>query len=133
MRLWHQSLIQLLPRQQLLGQHRECCAMRGRGWGKKHSAVDYVWRHPRAWLWAYHMLVMEEMECRGYKPNLLWKDKTYRGRNQRRTINTLSSNPNAILRTARKGATIFLEHNDKYLQECLENLARKGIHISLEG
>lgn len=28
MRLWHEELIPLLPRQQLLGQHRECCAMR---------------------------------------------------------------------------------------------------------
>lgn len=31
MRLWHQDIIELLPRQQLLGQHRECCALRGNG------------------------------------------------------------------------------------------------------
>ena len=30
MRLWHQALISKLPRQQLLGQHRECCALRGK-------------------------------------------------------------------------------------------------------
>ena len=42
MRLWHQNLINRLPAQQLLGQHRECCALRGNGWGKKHSVVDYV-------------------------------------------------------------------------------------------
>ena len=29
MRLWHEDLIHKLPRQQLLGQHRECCALRG--------------------------------------------------------------------------------------------------------
>ena len=34
MRLWHEELISKLPRQQLLGQHRECCALRGNGWGK---------------------------------------------------------------------------------------------------
>jgi len=45
MRLWHYKLIPHLPRQQLLGQHRECCAMRGKGWGKKHSTVDYVFSH----------------------------------------------------------------------------------------
>ena len=45
MRLWHEELIPLLPRQQLLGQHRECCAMRGNGWGKKHRVVDYVFKH----------------------------------------------------------------------------------------
>lgn len=42
MRLWHQDLIKHLPRQQLLGQHRECAALRGKGWGKKHDTVDYV-------------------------------------------------------------------------------------------
>lgn len=31
MRLWHEELIPLLPRKQLLGQHRECCALRGNG------------------------------------------------------------------------------------------------------
>ena len=30
MRLWHQDLLPLLPRAQLLGQHRECAALRGR-------------------------------------------------------------------------------------------------------
>ena len=43
MRLWHEALIPLLPRQQLLGLHRETCALRGKGWGRKpairlHSA-----------------------------------------------------------------------------------------------
>lgn len=27
MRLWHVNLLNKLPRQQLLGQHRECCAV----------------------------------------------------------------------------------------------------------
>lgn len=42
MRLWHQDLIAKLPRQQLLGQHRECCALRGKGWQRKHATVNYV-------------------------------------------------------------------------------------------
>lgn len=42
MRLWHQELISKLPRQQLLGQHRECCALRGKGWQRKHATVNYV-------------------------------------------------------------------------------------------
>ena len=45
MRLWHEALISQLPRPQLLGQHRECCALRGNGWGKKHATVDYVFTH----------------------------------------------------------------------------------------
>ncbi|MBO1911863.1 hypothetical protein J4G37_44625, partial [Microvirga sp. 3-52] len=35
MRLWHEDMLMELPRQQLLGQHRECCALRGFGWNKK--------------------------------------------------------------------------------------------------
>lgn len=37
MRLWHEALIPALPRQQLLGQHREAAALRGLGWGKKST------------------------------------------------------------------------------------------------
>ena len=32
MRLWHEQMITQLPKNQLLGQHRECCALRGNGW-----------------------------------------------------------------------------------------------------
>ena len=66
MRLWHEELIPLLPRQQLLGQHRECCAMRGNGWGKKHRVVDYVFKHSLHDLELYHAKVMQEMFNRGY-------------------------------------------------------------------
>ena len=45
MRLWHQDMISKLPRQQLLGQHRECCALRGNGWGRQHATVNYVFRY----------------------------------------------------------------------------------------
>ena len=68
MRIWHQKLIPYLPRQQLLGQHRECCALRGKGWGKKHSVVDYVFTHNPAYLVAYHWKIMSEMRNRGYNP-----------------------------------------------------------------
>ena len=47
MRLWHETLISQLPRPQLLGQHRECCALRGNGWGRKHATVDYVFTYKR--------------------------------------------------------------------------------------
>ena len=129
MRLWHQSLIPLLPRQQLLGQHRECCALRGKGWGRKHSVVDYVFTHTPERLVAYHYIVMDEMERRGYKPDKIWRDINYRGKelgfeenwcleNYFRPIYKYSYSP------------IYPEHNDAYLNECLENLRQKGIEIS---
>ena len=47
MRLWHEALLPYLPRAQLLGQHRECCALRGLAWGRRHAVVDYVFTHSR--------------------------------------------------------------------------------------
>ena len=127
MRLWHQSLISKLPRQQLLGQHRECCALRGKGWGRKHSVVDYVFTHIPERLVAYHYLVMDEMERRGYKPDKIWRDINYRGKD-------LGIEPSwcdeVMFETWRcyKG-NIYEEHNKYYLEECKENLRQKGIEI----
>lgn len=80
MHLWHQDLIELLPSKQLLGQHRELCALRGRGFGKKHSTVDYVFKHSYSDLFYFHQLVIKEMEKRNYKINSLWKNIHYRGK-----------------------------------------------------
>ena len=67
MRLWHQDLIAKLPRQQLLGQHRECCALRGKGWQRKHATVNYVFEYSPYRLFKYHELIMQEMTERGYR------------------------------------------------------------------
>lgn len=80
MRLWHEKIIHLLPKNQLLGQHRECCALRGNGWKKKHKTVDYVFSYSPYLLFRYHLLVMDEMEKRGYNVSGEWKDKNYRGK-----------------------------------------------------
>ena len=85
MRLWHEALILQLPRPQLLGQHRECCALRGNGWGRKHATVDYVFTQSPYRLYVYHLyaynrLIMEEMDDRGYNVNPEWLDKNYRGK-----------------------------------------------------
>lgn len=72
MRLWHQALIPYLPRQQLLGQHRECCALRGKGWGRKHKIVNYVFKHDFSKLFDYHRCIIDEMHFRGYYVNGKW-------------------------------------------------------------
>lgn len=69
MRLWHEDLLPLLPRAQLLGQHRECCALRGLSWGKKHAVVDYVFVHPPEYLILYHLRVMMEMAAEAIVPS----------------------------------------------------------------
>lgn len=123
MRLWHQDLIGKLPLQQLLGQHREICALRGLSWNKKHSVVDYVFIHPYEYLFAFHLLVMEEMENRGYHVDELWKDKCYRGKRIGFDSSLLSKKEMTI------ETPIYCEHDEDYLRECIENLRQKGVDI----
>ena len=122
MRLWHEKIIHLLPKNQLLGQHRECCALRGKGWKKKHKTVDYVFSYSPYLLFRYHLLVMDEMEKRGYNVSGEWKDKNYRGKIAEKYIDLEEE----IIED-----TIYKEHNIEYLDECIENLRNKGIELKL--
>lgn len=109
MRLWHESLIHKLPRQQLLGQWRECIALLGKGWGKKHSVVNYVFNYDRNRLANYAELIAFEMVDRGYNPNIGLIEKHLTG--------PIFDSP------------LYKEHNDGYLKECVENLKGKGIVV----
>ena len=120
MRLWHEQIIHLLPKNQLLGQHRECCALRGNGWKKKHKTVDYVFLYSPYYLFVYHSLVMDEMEKRGYKVSKEWRDKNYRGK-KAENYNNLEEK---II-----DSPIYKEHDNEYLVECIENLQKKGIEL----
>ena len=120
MRLWHQDLISRLPRQQLLGQHRECAALRGAGWGRPHATVNYVFEHSPYLLYAYHMLIMDEMAARGYKPDASWRDPLYRGKVMA---------PYEKLEEGELTSPVYPEHDQAYLKECCENLAQKGIEL----
>lgn len=131
MRLWHESLIQQLPDNQLRGQHRECCALRGKGWGRPHSTVNYVFDHPRSWLWAYHVKVMKEMANRGFNVDPLWNDPYYRGKHCYRdaVVDDWETAYSKLLVLNR----VYPEHDNEYLQKCLDNLAKKGIQLEMEG
>ena len=120
MRLWHEQMITQLPKNQLLGQHRECCALRGNGWQKKHRTVDYVFLYSPYCLYRYHSLVMDEMEKRGYQVSVEWRDKNYRGKIAASYVNLEETEINT---------PIYKEHDEVYLQECIENLRAKGIEI----
>ena len=131
MRLWAQQLIPFLDRQRLLGQHRELAALRGKGWGKKHSVVDYVFTHDHELLVAYHMLVMGEMKRRGYHPDERWYNPEFRGN----TIGIESGWADADMvddqycYATHKGGIIYPEHNDAYLHECIALLKEKQAPI----
>ena len=122
MRLWHEQIIHLLPKNQLLGQHRECCALRGNGWNKKHKTVDYVFTYSPYNLFIYHSKIMDEMEKRGYRVSREWRDKNYRGQKADSYSNLEETNISS---------SIYKEHNDEYLAECIENLAGKGIKLDI--
>ena len=137
MRLWHQDLIPYLDRQRLLAQHRECCALRGKGWGKKHATVDYVFKYPKIRLVQYHYLVMNEMKKRGYNVDALWTDPRYCGKN-------MASDP-SIMRDfdisfwwqyfaedEEAGRLVYDEHNTGYLRECIQLLKNKQAPIDFE-
>ena len=121
MRLWHYKLIPHLPRQQLLGQHRECCALRGKGWGKKHSTVDYVFNYTKDKLVAYHWQIIDGMEERGYKVCPDWKTLGYEGK--------LLPYNRDIKMELYYHTWQYPEHDDDYLEECLLNLEGKGIYL----
>ena len=122
MRLWHEQIIHLLPKNQLLGQHRECCALRGNGWNKKHKTVDYVFTYSPYNLFIYHSKIMDEMEKRGYRVSREWRDKNYRGQKAESYSNLEETNIST---------PIYKEHNNEYLLECIENLAGKGIELDI--
>ncbi len=122
MRLWHEALISKLPRPQLLGQHRECCALRGNGWGKRHATVNYVFEHSPMMLVRYHRLIMDEMKRRTYNVDPLWEEASYRGK-------ACEPWPDQEL-AALNHAAAYPEHDEAYLQECLDNLAGKGLYIA---
>ena len=122
MRLWHEQIIHLLPKNQLLGQHRECCALRGNGWNKKHKTVDYVFTYSPYNLFIYHSKIMDEMEKRGYRVSREWRDKNYRGQKAESYSNLEETNISS---------PIYKEHNSEYLLECIENLAGKGIKLDI--
>jgi uncharacterized protein (TIGR02328 family) len=120
MRLWHQALIKKLPRAQLLSQHRECCALRGNGWGKKHSIVDYIFKYGFGKLVVYHIQVIQEMVMRGYKVEPKWLNSLYRGQ----SCEPLTELPECILGVDNP---VYPEHNAEYLEECKLNLCAKLI------
>lgn len=70
MRLWHKDLIHYLPRQQMLSQWRECCAiaknLKSNG-TPNHILVNKILRYPPEHFYYYTKLVVDEMTNRGYR------------------------------------------------------------------
>lgn len=127
MRLWHQDLITRLPSAQLNGQHRECCALRGNGWGRPHATVNYVFAYNPARLYHYHQLIMAEKARRGHAgTDQTWAEPLYRGK---KCPPWDPQDFDASLPAPGEGEMIYPEHNAAYLEECLLNLEEKGSRL----
>lgn len=135
MRLWHQLLIPYLDRQRLLSQHRECCALRGKGWGRNHATVNYVFEDDPSCLFAYHVVVMNEMEKRGYKPDPVWRNPFWRGTSIGEDEQFADPDMCDDMTTYiyKKHGLVYDAHNDEYLRECVELLRSKGAECDWDG
>lgn len=114
MRLWHKDLISVLPRQQLLGQWRECCAIAKNisvNGTPNHMLVNKVMDYPMGHFWKYGYLIWMSMKYRGYKCDFSkfekWIDKPY-----------------ALIVPDLKDLFDGW-HNERYLTQCFYNLQEK--------
>lgn len=121
MRLWHSKLIPLLDGRRLCDLHMSCCNLRGKGWGKRNVAINYLYDDELGEyaLAVYHEKVLEEMSRRGYKYDMHWEDYTYCGKNRPSKPADPQKYEEAYLRNVPlKGHTLRLYGNDvKALQE----------------
>ena len=115
MRLWHKDLIPILPKQQLLGQWRECCLIAKNisvNGTPNHILVNKIMDYPIDHFLYYVGSIYTEMLTRGYK--CTWKSfEQYRlcpkyGR--------IKCNSDMLF---------YNWHNDRYLQQCFYNLQEK--------
>lgn len=116
MRLWHKDLICVLPRQQLLGQWRELCAIM-RSIEEKgtpnHMLVNQIMDYEPEHLHSYAALVIDEISRRGYRCNSAKFTSPYR-----RVCGSPSHNV--------KVKDLFdIWMSDRYLNQCYYNLQEK--------
>lgn len=111
MRLWHKDLIHILPRQQLLGQWRECCAI-AKNIAEKgmpgNILVNRIMDYPIEHFTTYGWLVRSEMVKRKYK------------------VDYLKFHKYLLIHNRVNSEELFQGwHNERYLIQCLHNLQEK--------
>lgn len=117
MRLWHKDLIPYLPRQQLIAQWRECCAICS-NWANKgtpnHLLVNKVLEYPKCDFEEYCFEIAKEFKKRNYK--ISEKAKMNWNNNILLIDNNIPLDNKPIFENW---------HNNRYLKQCLMNLQEK--------
>lgn len=114
MRLWHKNLITVLPRQQLISQWRECCAIASNISKKgtpNHLLVNNVIKYPMTHFYTYGLLVAREIKSRGYKCD-----------SEKFTHYFTYPHETKIMP---KTEIFKWWHDDRYLRQCYYNLEEK--------
>lgn len=115
MRLWHKDLIPYLPRQQLLGQWRECCLIAKNITEKgtpNHILINPIMDYPIEHFISYTCLVLKEMEDRGYCA-------------VSNAFRKYFNDPKLYINTLMRKKIFPDWHTDRYLEQCLMNLEEK--------
>ena len=114
MRIWHKSLIPVLPKAQLVAQWRECSAIAGailKNGTPNHLLVNKVLDYPISHFITYSLKIRAEMTRRGYKTMQSVEDKI------------VSIYPNY---TQIAYENLFKDwHNERYFEQCFYNLQEK--------
>ena len=123
-RLWHKDLIPYLPKNQLLGQWRECCCIAKNiadNGTPNHILVNKVLNYPAIHFLVYTNMILAEMKNRGYKIS----EKSYLKFCENIRCAKPYFNINADLLI--KNDKVFPDwHNTRYLRQCLFNLQEKA-------
>ena len=127
MRLWHVDLIPFLPRQQLLGQWRECVLI-AKNLAEKgtpnHVLVNKILEYSSDDFLIYGEIVMREMRNRGYTISEKSEHKFYEynklWRNRRK--NDLNGEKPLYCRSLK---IFYFWHTNQYLDQCYYNLQEK--------
>ena len=112
MRLWHKDLIEVLPRQQLLGQWRELNSIYKKQ--DKHILINFIYDYDITDIIWYSTLIYDEMIKRNYKCDTKNFERRYK-----MSMGLAKCVPIPY-------DVIFKNKmNDRYLKQCLYNLQEK--------
>lgn len=119
MLLYHQDLIDTLSKDQLLKQHYEICKIRSQKWNQDDKDLEYIYKHPYQYLYAYHLLIIEQLEKHHHFVNPLWKDAFYRGMKMGLEVSNMTLMDDIDIHNP-----IYPEHDLAYYQKCLKYLKK---------
>lgn len=129
MRLWHYDLLDVLPKQQLCSQLRECVAIAKDIYEKgttNHILINPIMNYDLNHFRLYCDLVIKEMEKREYKVSDKTKDKLNKYINYYKKIMIRPTSKRILILCENKYEPLFDDwHTDRYLAQCLYNLEEK--------